>query len=652
MMDSDYEDDMRFFRKGPECKKLCTLYKSQENIGSNGVVNKYRCNTCNVYLYPAGITGTKGNRSCKCCRGLLLYVGKLDSSSIVKDEEKLSTPIISQNESDKKTYSELLEFIEEEMKMQTNYQLVMLKFLVNHKIANKGQISEDLAYYNNKNIQNLDEIKKYFTVPVYQVLENRGFVKKIISDGITEFILNVDLKEFQSITLNDLLEEKIKNYNLEHNIPENQFDTFSPIEWSQDKFTVRDLEVETREPNLWIWSVTSDNWEIVKSKNIWGSKIPKDKIELKVQPGDQVAFYVIGSNFFKGIFEFVGEWYDSPGETWYDDLESDGSLKYKSQIRLKPILFGSANISDLYEKLDLFIGKPQNSCNLILQGSSGYPSNNNRALVKEDFEIIKQHLRQNPDDSEPIDLEKSTKIVKECPKCHIFVEGISGVDLDNKIEEVFGYRQFDPNDPQTRKLQSYCRKCRTSERVNRLEENQITEPTEEKVIETKEINSEHFLVFNSQQEGITIKHYELQHTDVIQNNQSYTNDELMEKFGVGNMGGIRYSRKNNLLILCTTHSNHYSDEIDRDAHLIKYTGEGQIGDQTLTGGNLKIVNSENIPMLFFQEIYQEPGSRKRGALDNNYSFIGKVKYLKHYWKNESDRNGNQRQVIKFVLEIE
>jgi len=587
------EDVMKFFRKGFKCKNICSFYKATETVNPQGYVNQYRCEICDVYLYPAGISGIKGHRSCKCCGKTLFYVEKIDVNSKVDHNEKLSTPTNLQNESGRKSYIELVEFIEQGMKMQANYQLVMLKFLVNHKIANKGQIAEDLAYWNNKNINDLDEIKKIFNVPVFLVLENKGFVKKNISvDGVTEFILNVDLGEFQTITISDLLDEKIKNYNLEHNIPENEFDISSTINWSEDKSIVRDIEIETAEPNLWIWSVTPENWEIVKSKHIWGSKIPKERIGLTVKSGDQVAFYVIGSNCFRGIFEFIGEWYDSPGETWSDDLEPDGSLRYKSQIKLKPIQLGSVNVPDLYEKMDLFIDKAQNIRNLILQGSGGYPSNNKRPLLQEDFEIIKQHLAENPTISE------------------------------SKIED-----------------------------VDLLEE-KTSESSEEKVIENNIIKPEQFLVFDSQEEGLAIKHYELQNTDVIKKEQILSNDELMEKFGVGNMGGIRYSRKNNILILCSTNSNDYADEIDEDANLIKYTGEGQIGEQVLTGGNYKIANSENIPMLFFKERYQEPGARKRGALDNIYSFVGKVRHIKYYWKDEPDRNGNQRRVVKFLLEVE
>ena len=94
-MDVSYtEDVMRFFRKGHKCKNVCSFYKAAETVNSKGVVNQYRCNTCDTYLIPAGIIGTKGSRLCKCCDNALVYVERIDvnSNSQIKHEEKLSTP--------------------------------------------------------------------------------------------------------------------------------------------------------------------------------------------------------------------------------------------------------------------------------------------------------------------------------------------------------------------------------------------------------------------------------------------------------------------------------------------------------------------------------------------------------------------------------
>ena len=115
---------------------------------------------------------------------------------------------------------------------------------------------------------------------------------------------------------------------------------------------------------------------------------------------------------------------------------------------------------------------------------------------------------------------------------------------------------------------------------------------------------------------------------------------------------IRYSSKNNIIVLCHTVAEYYQDEIREDLGLIYYSGEGQYGDQQLSGGNLRIVDSENTPMFYFTEVAQESGQRKRGALDNVYKFVGKVKYLRHAIKTENDHDGNPRKVIKFLLEVE
>ena len=53
----------------------------------------------------------------------------------------------------------------------------------------------------------------------------------------------------------------------------------------------------------------------------------------------------------------------------------------------------------------------------------------------------------------------------------------------------------------------------------------------------------------------------------------------------------------------------------------------------------------------FKEQFQEPGTKKRGALDNLYEFVGMVNYVKHYWKDELDAEKNIRKVVKFVLEV-
>jgi len=543
----------------------------------------------------------------------------------------------------------------------------MLKELLEYGKLHKGEISESLAYFNNKNTLDINSVKYYFDVPVYDVLLNHGFV--IEDEGFLDFpyySLNVKLEGFRKTELIDYLSNEITKYNEEHNIPENEFpnaDNMGNIDWSnfnfKSKSKVQKLKnfVKKMRPasaNFWIWSVTPENWEIVKSKYVWGSRIPKERIGSKVQSGDQVAFYVIGTNSFKGIFAFDGNWFDSPGKLWDDDLEPDGSLRYRSRINLKLIQLGTVTVSDLYEKMELFIGKPQNIRNLLLQAGSGYPSNSSRPLLEKDFEIIKQHLAKNPSISEPKVEETDAKIENEitptvlhiCSKCNeTKVEGIPGTELDNKIDESFGFRfSYLVNSPDSKKPNTICRKC--SRKTGQEYRSKIRNEISKQDVPNSSSDIADTRIFDFGGDVLNIKNYKILSTSTIQKDQILTNDDIISTFKVGNMGGIRYTKENDVIVLLSTYSNDYEDSIDTDSGLIIYTGEGK-DDQELKNGNEKILNSQNTPMVFFKEVYQEKGARPRGALDNKYKFIGVVKYQKHYWKEEKGR-----QVVKFVLEIQ
>jgi len=659
---------------GP-CKGLCnkykggrTFFKSRENAG------QVYCKGCQVFIELVGVVLRNEISFCKCCNFQVnvkphdiykieqsqnqwvrnvneSWVAPQDDVDIqINNQEKKSTPIYVQRSG--KSYYELKDFITSEIRPKANYQFVMLKHLSTHTSAHRGEIAESLAYFNNKDTSKIEEVKPFLDVPVYYVLVNHGFVKEHYSIlGIKWYELNVDFDhDYQKFEIDELLEKKIEEWNENHGILHNQFECRG-INWEEQSNLLR-------ESNNWIWPVTKENWQILKNKNIWGSKIPHYKIQQKVFQDDYIIFYVIGTKAFKGIYKASGNWYDDSKNLTWDDEKKQGQPIYLSAVKIKPVIIGTAKIDDLLD-LTIFEGKDQNLVNLVLKGGSGYPSNNQKSIPSNDFHIIKKMLEQHPEEikqEEPIELEidgqlnqqaqqltkklpeektDSDWVIKECPKCQYKIEGLSGPGLDNKIEEIFGYRQMDPNDPSDRKSQSYCRKCRKREKPS------IEKP------ESKQITT-----FVSQDNGVYIKHFELQYAEHIQQGQTLTNDELVAKFGVGNIDGIHYSSKNNIIVLCATESGQYIDEIDKEFQIIFFTGEGYIGDQTLTGGNQSIVESKDTPMFYFIEVPQEPGQNKRGALGKIYKFVGKVKYLKHAIKTENDINGNPRNVIKFLLEVE
>ena len=638
------------------CKGICLQYKSPTSRYED---NHKRCTKCEIFIT---IEGTKGGEGlfCKCCN---VRVSGVPAKSLYKENyrnqgqnktiqnesksfrnaheswidvnedyqnmsdnilnEKKSTPGYNEIDESVKTFYEFQDFLENTLRPQDNYQFVMLYELLNYGKLHKGEIAESLAYFNNKNTTDIDEVKYYFDVPVYDVLIDHGFVTKHdpseFDISLPHYSLNVKLEEMQRIRLLEYLSNQITKYNQEHNIPENIFpesnnmdnfdwrkaysksNTKSNIDKKIDKESTNDSyrtkfsKLFKKSPSIhsrWIWSVTPENWEILKSQNVWGSRIGKERIGKTVKHGDQVAFYVIGTNSFKGIFEFVGNWYDSPGKTWDDDLRPDGSLIYISQIQMKPIQLGSVKIHNLHEKLELFIDKSQNNRNLVLQGGNGYPSNNCLPLLEDDFAIIQTELMRNQDAPE--------------------------IDVTDDIEA-----------------------------SNYVKEHKFSSNVESEIIETKITSSDvaDTKIFKFDDGEVNIQNCKVLSTDTIKKDQILTNDEIMKFFKVGNMGGIRYTKYNDIIVLLSTHSDDYDDSIDSESGLIIYTGEGKY-DQEFKNGNEKILNSSKIPMVFFKEVYQEPGVRKRGALDNIYEFVGVVKYQKHYWKTEKNRK-----VIKFVLEI-
>jgi len=684
------------------CKGICKKYKAKRPLlKSRYSAGQVRCQICEIYLTADGVDSSSGPEFCRCCN---CRVRTKPRNSFLKEQyheqmsrnvnepgiehesnkekqeeftpEKRSAPVYDEIKKSSKTYYELKEFIENEIRPQANYQYVMLNHLISHDDAHKGKIAEDLAFYNNKDPSNIDEVKYFLTVPVFGVLEKSGFIIKSFQPllpgshkrNIIKYHLDVDLKEFQLMEIDSLLDKKIIEWNKEHGISnfESKYE-FDDIEWYENKQLLEEKISEEeniqdkqegipieKTINYWLWSVNKDNWPQVKDENIWGSKATHEQIQSIVKPDDFIIFYVTGTKQIKGIFEVVDEWKDdSQNLTWVSEQISKEVI-YKSKVNLRTLVLGTAFLDDL-GNLSIFAGKNDASkYQTLMVTGPGYPANNNTSIPKSDFELIKkqlaessatielQKLREEKPDTESVEvLEKksdSQLILKECPRCGLIIEGpLSEKELVQEIEESFGFRQMDPEESLHKKPQSYCRRCRTAKGTK---------------IEHEEPKPKLMNVFELEQDGISIKRFEIKSSEFIQKGQNLTNDEIVAKFRVGNMGGIRYSAKNNLIVLFDTESGHYKDEIDKEFQIIYYTGEGQTGDQTLTGGNQRIVDSENTSMFYFLEVPQEPGQNKRGALGKIYRFVGKVRYLKHATKTENDIDGSPREVIKFLLEVE
>lgn len=121
----------------------------------------------------------------------------------------------------------------------------------------------------------------------------------------------------------------------------------------------------------------------------------------------------------------------------------------------------------------------------------------------------------------------------------------------------------------------------------------------------------------------------------------YTRDDLIDAFKGSFYRGMNKCNRTNTLVLISKHtSNRIYGDLFKNNQLI-YTGEGQKGDQTFTGANKDLLNSEanNLPVYLF-------------VVFNNqqYTYFGRVHLCgTPYYEDELDVDGNNRKVIRFPL---
>ena len=128
----------------------------------------------------------------------------------------------------------------------------------------------------------------------------------------------------------------------------------------------------------------------------------------------------------------------------------------------------------------------------------------------------------------------------------------------------------------------------------------------------------------------------------INTGDTFTLKELMSIFRISGQSGIMKTNLLNALVLTTSEESIYGDSGIING-TIQYTGEGLVGDQTITKNNKTIYHSKenNLPMYLFSK-----DKNKR------YIFEGRVElYDIPYQVEEKDSNGNNRLVYKFPLKV-
>ena len=120
-----------------------------------------------------------------------------------------------------------------------------------------------------------------------------------------------------------------------------------------------------------------------------------------------------------------------------------------------------------------------------------------------------------------------------------------------------------------------------------------------------------------------------------------TNEQVTQVFGVRNMGGMRRSRANNLLVLVADFTKGlYLDKWIRD--VLHLTGIGQVGDQNIADPYNAIVagsRTNDVELHLFQVL--KP---------TEYIYCGRAELVEDpYTEIQPDVNGNNRQVWVFPV---
>ncbi|MCX6876168.1 MAG: hypothetical protein NTW21_20535 [Verrucomicrobia bacterium] len=137
----------------------------------------------------------------------------------------------------------------------------------------------------------------------------------------------------------------------------------------------------------------------------------------------------------------------------------------------------------------------------------------------------------------------------------------------------------------------------------------------------------------------------------------YAHDFIMKELKVGNSGGIRVStasgkRVARVVLFSTSEQeanpqeNPYQDRTE--GAILTYTGTGKIGDQNLSGQNLRITQQGDdfFPIYVFSLMSHR---KSAGSPDKRWRFSGIYKYLDHFRENQADLLGSDRNAWIFKL---
>ena len=149
----------------------------------------------------------------------------------------------------------------------------------------------------------------------------------------------------------------------------------------------------------WIWSVSQENWEVVKNYSVWA--VNEEHKTKRIQNNDFILFYVKGTGLFRGIFQVSSTWYKSEKIIWSDEVESKKKI-YSYECRLKPFLIRDVIFKTISDKLEF--SKPYaDNPSIVLMATGNGPSNFTRPISEDDLNVIASQMKDiiKPETIEP-----------------------------------------------------------------------------------------------------------------------------------------------------------------------------------------------------------------------------------------------------------
>lgn len=179
----------------------------------------------------------------------------------------------------------------------------------------------------------------------------------------------------------------------------------------------------------WVFSVTPENWEIVKQRNIWAAST--EGATQKISPGDRLVFYVTRTKppAFLGIYEVMGHWRKTGDKVWADERTAD-ELFYPYQCDIKPIKQGTAYVKQLKDRLGFIENKKNFQVYLI-----GTPANLKRPISEMDYQTILSALGEGKTEIES----KPPELSPVVPKFPVSLRHNEVRDLIRKIGQLKSY---------------------------------------------------------------------------------------------------------------------------------------------------------------------------------------------------------------------